>query len=318
MASFSLKVVSLILFSIHFFSIQSFAAESSVSSEPYLEKLRQKHHLKPTMPDWNKPVEKSGLNNEERALHNTPQALETPHLDALREQAKERKSVDANTEKPYIETLKQGHKLKPRYERDVRHGFHFTLGTTSSFNVKSDSNQSNAFESVYNTASKYNPGILVGYEYQFYRSPYVGSFGLHFESGAIWSNGYGRFTTLGASNEDVKFRFMAFPLTVGGVYRFIQPKLVVPFAQIGAMALPIMETRNDGRQSRRSLSRGYSAALGDNLNLDWISRKDAWTTYDTNGILHSYLTFQLQRIQTIASSVQMTYSGLYAGFTFEY
>jgi hypothetical protein len=310
MDSVALRVFSLILF-----SVQLFAAESTVSQEPYLEKLREKHHLKPTMPDWNKPVDSVSSKNEESRL---PPQLTTPHLDALKEEAIEKKASERSTDQSYIETLKKGHKLKPRFEREVRHGFHFAVGTTSSFNVKSDSNQSNAFESVYNTASKYNPGILVGYEYQFYRSPYIGSFGAFFESGAIWSNGYGRFTTLGTSNEDVKFRFMAFPLTVGGVYRFIQPKLIAPFAQMGAMALPIMETRNDGRQSRRSLGRGYSAALGVNLSLDWISRKDAWTTYDTNGILHSYLTFQLQRIQTIASSVQMTYSGLYAGFTFEY
>ena len=112
---------------------------------------------------------------------------------------------------------------------------------------------------------------------------------------------------------------LLFPL----LFRSITSSIIViasaiPFIQLAAVGIPMLETRNDDKPTRRGISRGYSVTGGIAFNLDWIGRKDAWEQYDSNQVLHTYLTFQLEYLRTLSGPVAFNYDGTYVGLTFEF
>jgi len=227
-------------------------------------------------------------------------------------------SKDPNEVQPYIESLKAGRELHPQYNKAVRQAAGFSIVTGNVFNMNSAKSQANGFNSVYSTKEKYQLGFGTFYEYQLIREAAVGAFGPMVSLNALYLKGKGVFTKTGVVSDDTKFTFLSMPFSLGASYRFILPKIIVPFAQLGAAGIPMMESRDDGKPSRRAFSAGVNAVLGASLNLDWIHRKSAWEQYSSNNILHSYLVFQRQQIRSIIGQVSFNYVAYYAGLSFEF
>lgn len=301
--------------------------------EPYLETLRKKHEI-PTKA-W--PPKDLPPSNEQGSGPHRPTPAEIskqpkdvqPYLESLREQGLIEPSRDAVTKppvgskdpgqvQPYLETVKKGVELEPKYRKTVDQAAGFAIVASNKFNLKSDKVEANTFEAIYTPSEKYSPSADLFYERQLYRNHYVGAIGLVAHLNVIWTKGKGIFTRSKAPATDTEFRFMAFPFSVGGSYRFTQLRFVQPFIQLAAAGLPYVETRNDDRPSRKGISRGYHVNGGAAFSLDWISRKDAWNRYDSQGIMHTYLVAQMEWFRTLSGAVDFSYDGTYVGLLFEF
>lgn len=296
---------------------QSDNIKSPNQVQPYIDSLKEKYDLRPTPePPAPAPIQAQPL---KPSLDN-PQDVQ-PFIEELRtkEGLPPPPESKANGEvQPYIESLKHGRELEAVMRPKVHQAFGFSFVASNTFNIKSSKVQANTFEQVYNPNDKYSPSVDVFYEYQLWRNHYTGSLGLVGHLGMIYNKGRGIFTKTGAPSSDTEFKFYSMPVSIGGSYRFVQGRFVVPFIQLMATAIPILETRNDDHPSRKGISRAYNVTGGVALSLDWISRRDAWAQYDAQGILHTYLVGQLEFLRTITGPIAYNYNGTYLGLAFEF
>jgi hypothetical protein len=303
------------------------ATDSVESTEPYLESLRKKEGIKSR--PWNsdspsiaKPAAPVQPSVQPAPTSNDPKEV-SPYLEKLREENSlndQTKIPTPNAEnpQPYIEAVKAGHELEPNFRKRVQWAAGVSLVAANHFQIHSKSAEANSFDAVYNPYNKYNPSFDVFTEYQFLRSRYLGSLGVVAHLNFITMKGNGIFTSQHVASTDTEFLFLAFPVSAGLSYRLVQTRFLVPFVQASGVAIPFMESRNDDKPTRRALSRGLSLVGGVALNLDWISRKNAWDQYDANGVLHSYLVLQVESLKTLSGEVAFNYTGTYGGLMFEF
>lgn len=307
-------------------SASAFGNEAS-EVQPYIEQLKKKHGIEDRVPT---PLEAEIEAPTEvyvappaQEPSNDPQEVQ-PYIESVRQKAGLGSSVGqpANTSaqdmQPYLDELKSGRELKAQYKKTVDSAAGFAVVATNRFDIRSDKAQANAFESVYNPDNKYSPSFDFFYERQLYRSRYFGSIGPVFHATYIHSKGKGIFTNTGTASNDTIFTFHALALTAGASYRLSQLRIVQPFIQGGLTGIPFLERRNDGKPSKRGISRGVSGIAGVALNLDWIGRKNAWDQYDAHGILHTYLVAQVEYVRSISSTIDFNYDGFYGGLMFEF
>lgn len=295
--------------------------------QPYIEKLKREHEIEgiiPTPPEEQSeaPIETEVVTPPKNQESDDPNVVQ-PYL----EQQRLKNGLGPSTDKPqatesnlqpYIEELSEGRELKPAYSKTVDEAAGFSVVTSNKFHLSSDKAQANAFESVYNPSGKYSPSLDIFYERQILRSRYAGSLGPVFHANYIFTKGKGIFTNSNTPSNDTIFKFHALALSAGLSYRLSQLRIVQPYVQGSLVGIPFIETRDDGRASKRGISRGVSGILGVALNLDWIGRKNAWDQYDMHGILHTYVVAQVEYLRSISSTVKFDYDGLYAGLMFEF
>ncbi len=313
------------------------ASPETVSRQPYLDKLLEKDALegdesilklprnrKPlvTEPNEMQPYMESLKRENEKESKDEPRSPDNdpkqPYLDKLlnKDEHKSEKQ-DPNNPEAYIQSLKDGKELQPKKDKKVQNTAQVGLMVAANFDFTGGSKQANSFESVYSTKKKFNPGFDFSYERQVFRDPVIGAFGPHLRVTGLFFKGTGRFTKLGAESE-TKFSFLALPIGAGVGYRAIQPRLIVPFAQAGLMAIPFMETRDDDQSSRKGISSSYHLVAGVQLSLDWIGRKDSWDRYDAYGILHTYLSAQYMIARPLTGAVDFKMELFFVGFGFEF
>jgi hypothetical protein len=296
--------------------------ESDEQLQPYIEKLKKKHNIK------SPPREESLPPAPEQKPAATGEESIQPYLDKLQKQTVDSKQVidtptpeprgESTEVQPYIESLKQGKELKPRIKESVRSVIGIGIVASSKFRIRSDKVQANNFDSVYEPNNKYSPSVDLFYEYHLIRNRYFGGLGLLGRVNAVSIKGKGVFSSTGVQTTDTRFRLTAVPVTLGVGYHATQLKYIMPFVQAGLVGIPLLETRDDQKPSRRSLSRGYSATIGSAFNLDWIARRDAWNQYDNHGILHTSLMVEWHFLRTISGPVDFNYDGLFIGLMFEF
>ncbi len=162
---------------------------------------------------------------------------------------------------PYIESLKAGHKLQPKYSKKARKAAGIALVTSNNFDITSTQTQANSFNNVYKPGEKYAFSVSLFYEHHLVRHPYAGAFGPYAQLNVITLKGKGIFTRFGTHSDDTRFSYYAVPLTLGGAYRYTTQGIVQPFVQIGVAAIPIMESRDDDKPNLRALSAGFATNL---------------------------------------------------------
>lgn len=226
-------------------------------------------------------------------------------------------SQDPNQVQPHIEALKAGKVLQPKVSKKTKNGAGLLANLGTNFNVGSSKQEANNFDKVYTPGDKYAIGFNLFYEYHWLRHPTWGTFGPIGHLSIISLKGKGLFTNLGTKSDDVTYNFYTTPLTVGASYRFTAMRLFVPFVNFGPTAIPMYEKRDDGGNPRRAISAGHTLGFGGSLNLDWISRSSWWDSYDSNGILHSYLIFQRQMLKTETGNVSFNFTSNYLGLMFD-
>lgn len=294
--------------------------------QPYIESLKDKYGIKPKITEApSQPQAEPQPKIEKPPLDLNPQELQ-PYIEHLRSGQElpppESKlpTDDPSRVQPYIQSVKAGRELKPEITKKVESAAGLSIVASNKFNITSTKVQANPFDDVYNPEGdgKYNMGFDLFYERQLFRSRTYGSIGPVFHATIITAKGKGIFTRTGIQSQDTNFHFYAMPISLGASYRLVQTRFVVPFVQIAAMGVPVIETRDDGKPSRKGISSGVNTVAGVALNLDWISRKNAWDQYDYYGVLHTYLVAQLEYIRSIKGPVSFNYNGLYIGLMFEF
>lgn len=295
--------------------------------QPYIEQLKKKHDIEDRIPspqeiqaEEDEPIQ---LPSQMAAPSDNPQEVQ-PYIESVRQKAGLGASDDnpANTSsedmQPYIDELKAGRELKAKYKKTVDSAAGFAVVASNRFDIHSDKAQANAFESVYNPDNKYSPSLDLFYERQLYRSRYFGSIGPVFHATYIHTKGKGIFTNARMGSNDTIFTFHALALSAGASYRLSQLRIVQPFIQGGLTGIPFLERRNDGKPSKRGISRGVNGIAGVAFNLDWIGRKNSWDQYDAHGIIHTYLVAQVEYLRSVSSTIKFNYDGFYGGLMFEF
>ncbi len=313
-------VSALVLFGISLGPV--LAAEPDYSNsdqvQPYIETLKQKYDIKPRplteAPRAAEPKVAPAESIESKPVLSDPSVVQ-PYIERLLRQDGAGRPDGAQ---PYIESIKKNPELEPKFKGTVNMAAGFSFVASNQFKLTSSKVQANSFEAVYSPDSKYAPSADLFVERQLYRNRYVGAFGIVGHLNVITIQGKGVFTKSGASSPDTTFRFMAFPVSIGASYRFLQLRFIDPFISLSAVGVPFIETRNDDHPSRRGMSRGYNVTGGLAFNLDWITRKDAWAQYEDNSVLHTYLMAQLEFLRTISGPVDFAYNGTYIGLMFEF
>lgn len=286
--------------------------------EPYIEEMRAKNALGPReggspgeQPYMDKLMRDTGLQK--------PAAIDgvaEPHLDAIRRNP-DMPPTEDHAGQGHIESIKKGLELKAKFKGPVRNAAGISVATGGDLELSSTSAQANSFSSIYRPEKKYNPTVDVHYEHHFLRDHLWGAFGPIGRVGVVTARGTGRFSRRNEET-DVKFSFLAIPVSGGIVYRAIQPRFFVPFGQLAVVGIPFTESRGDSKASRRGLAFSWSYTLGASVSMDWISRSNAWSRYDEYGILHTYLVFQMQNLRPLAGRVDFRSNTLMAGLNFEF
>ncbi len=225
---------------------------------------------------------------------------------------------DAQHMQPYIESLKAGHELKPKFSKKARNGAGISVMTGNTFSVSSSKNQANCFDCVYHTADKYNLSLKLFYEKQFLRDQGFGSLGPLLTGQMIVVKGKGVFTKNGTTSDDTIMQMTIAPLFAGASYRFIAMRWVVPFVQASYGIVPMYEQRSDNKNPRKAMSTAHNFTLGVAINLDWLHRAAAWNQYMDNEVLHTYLTFERVNVRTHTGTIGFSYDATLAGLTFEF
>lgn len=225
---------------------------------------------------------------------------------------------DPKQMQPYIESLKAGHQLQPKFKKKARNGAGISVMTGNTFSVSSSKNQANCFDCVYKTADKYNLSLKLFYEKQFLRDQGYGSLGPLFTGQMIVLKGKGVFTKYGTSSDDTTMQMNIFPFFAGASYRFIAMRWLVPFVQGSYGIIPFYEQRSDNKNPRKAMSTAHNLTFGVAINLDWLHRAAAWDQYMDNEVLHTYLTFERISVRSHTGTIGFNYDATLAGLTFEF
>ncbi len=290
------------------------AAVGTVSAAPeesYIDKLRAKHGI-PEQSYQGSNAE--FLKKAEASARPAPVEPEVSYTESLRSKAgPSDRQVPGDS---YIQSLREGKTLEAKYRKTVNQAIGVSIPASSNLSVTS-SPASASFDAVYRPSEKYIAGVDLFYETQFLRDPSFGTFGLATRLSVYSVTGKGIFRRTGASSEDVRFRLTAFPIGVGPTYRLNQLKLIAPFIQAGLAGVPMLESRDDGKDTHRAFSWGYYAVSGVALNLDWIYRPDSWAMYSSNGYVHTNLLLRYNYLSAPTRGIRLSYRGFQAGLLFE-
>ena len=294
-------------------------ATTGTATQEHIDKLKAKHGIEETSPS-KEPAEPyiEELSQSHGITRETEGAeAQQPYIDSVL--SKSGGSTHRGEGQPHIEALKNGKELEPKKLGTVHKSIALMVSAGGNIDVQAGSAQANSFESVYRPTKKYNPTVDISYEHHVFRDRVFGAFGPLGKLGIVHARGTGRINRSGAET-DVKFQLLGIPLSAGLSYRAIQPRFVVPFAQVAATAIPFWETRDDAKPLRKGLAYNYTATVGVGFSLDWIGRQNAWDRYDDYGILHTYIVVQHQILRPLfgLGRVDFTSSTTMAGLNFEF
>ena len=182
----------------------------------------------------------------------------------------------------------------------------------------------NNFTDVY--GNNWAPDFSLIVEYKIFHHEDYASFGILGELGAGIFKGSGLFAIQlqkpNGSNFPsaslTKMTFISIPVTLGPKVQLNMSKYFRPYAIVGVTAIGMAENRNDGVGSRRALSKGVTTTGGAAIPMDWLSGGNSWDLYQDFSIKHYYFTVEYTKLTSIASPVDVSYSGVDMGFTFDF
>lgn len=254
-----------------------------------------------------------------------PSLNEAPKGQGYAEEAKSK--LPSKDETGAIQALNEGRSdLHLKRPGSINAGFGVRLATGMSHSFSADAaTQANSFSSIY--GSGWVPDLALIVEYKPFYSETYGSLGFIGSAGAGIFKGNGRFehqllkpdgVTPFSMSSLTKMTFLSVPLMVGAKYQFNLSHIIRPYAIASPTLIGLSEARNDGIGTKRALSKGFTTSVGAAFLLDWINGGNSWNLYQDFGVKHFYLTVEYTKLTTISSPVDVSYSGLNAGFTFDF
>lgn len=276
---------------------------NSENPEPYIDSLKRKH------PERYGPLPESSQNVE-------------PYIES------QKAKLGPGNETSAIEAVQNGTSaLKMKRPGAITGAFGFRVGTIVSHDATASGGaQSASFSSLY--GQNYAPDFSLLGEYQFFHSEKWGSLGAVFTVGLSYFHGFGNYQfqlkqpdgTPFPMTSQTQFQFFAIPVSAGLDYRFNLTNYIRPFAMLSPTGIAFFESRSDNLAggNHHGLSKGFQTAIGTAILADFISRNTAWDLYTDYGIKHAYFTVEYDRLMSVASTVNFTFSGLDVGVLFEF
>jgi hypothetical protein len=270
-----------------------------VSSESYIEKLKKEDSER----FGAKPDSKSWIDERKRLL---PEKETGGAISAFREGRSE---------------------LKPRFVGDIHHAFGVRYGVSMTREISGTPDMVlRPFTDIF--GGNYVPDLGFFYEYQLGHHEQFGSVGIVATATVSYFYGSGKYkfnlqkpwdpaSSFGLS-APTQFQFFSIPVSLGANYRLNILHFLRPFVMAAPGGVIYIESRSDKQSGHRGFSRTLYVVGGVSVLLDWLSRSDAWDSYQSFGFRHSYLTVQYERLTPLGSSVDFAFSGITAGLTFEY
>ncbi|MFL5812510.1 MAG: hypothetical protein ACJ763_02945 [Bdellovibrionia bacterium] len=296
-------------------------ARTAENPDPYIQSIRKK------MLDSGKAVEPAKgtqpyidhLKAENPSLNEAPKSAGFAEEEKSKLPPEERGSA--------IQAYHEGKSdlyLKRPGKIDASVGFKMAASVSHDF-TGNPSFVANQFSDIY--GNKWVPDITLQGEYKPFYSETFGSLGF------IGSAGFGIFKANARFANQIplpsgtgffpltartKLTFLSIPVTLGVKYQFNLSHIIRPYAVAAPTLVGISENRNDGISAKKALSKGLTTTVGAAFLLDWISGGNSWNLYQDFGIKHYYLTVEYTKLTTISSPVDVSYSGLNAGFAFDF
>lgn len=207
----------------------------------------------------------------------------------------------------------------PKSEQKNAVGFRF--GVFNPENLE-NSETGATFADLYETTDA--PIIFLEYEWQWFQTA-VGKFGLKIGSGLFVAEGSGNFKNNyaenGSKNKPLeKFTFVAFPNSVGAVYRaqFYDRQPLVPYVDGGLMGITFAEFRDDKDLPKLGLGTAAFFSAGGALNLgllDSLSLLELDREYGINSI---FLTGEFRQVVQLGGRFNFESSTVTGGVLMEF
>ena len=224
-------------------------------------------------------------------------------------------------------TLEGRSELKEKRKGQVRHAFGLKYGFNlrRDFKLATSSLGGPSFQSLYE--SNYGPQFGFYFERQSFHSEIWGSLGLVGLVDFGYFHGRGQLsqpiqqpgtTQAFALTSSTQFQFFMLPVTLGVNYRFNLLHYIRPFVFVGPTAVGYLETRSDEKSNHYGVSTSWLGSVGVSFLLNPFDRKSAWDLYLTQGVHLFYLTLEYTKLMAIGGNVRFSYSGVFAGLTYEY
>lgn len=277
---------------------------------------------------------KGELESREPPQENTDRQ---PFIESVIESIKETEPLAGPTRQPLTSYTAEEKKkllsqkpigsLQPIVKEDIRQAFGLQIATVERRNVTATEEFSaHDFRDIYPT--QFVPDLALFYHYHPFHSEVFGNVSLVARFGLTFFNGTGLFTSSRLSNpvtgqtfsqvSKTKLRLVSLPAVLGASLRFNLLKYLRPYITAGPAFMLLIETRDDGGDTKRALARSLYTAIGVSLLLDWVSADSRWHSYAEFGIQHTYFIIEYIRYNPLASPIRYESSGVYAGFSFEF
>jgi hypothetical protein len=298
-------------------------ARTSESPDPYIQSLRKKMNLPSEggEPSTSNEPYIDHLKEKNPELNQKSDTEYSDYTEKMRAQLKPSEPGGA------IEAVREGHsELHMKRPGHIRGGVGFKIGSAMNrtFSAGSDL-QANSFTNIYGNSWRPDFNLIV--EYKPFYSETFGSLGFIAMGGVAIYKASGRFavqltepdnTTSFPMSSRTQMTFLSVPATIGAKYQFNLSYIIRPYAIVGPTLVGVEELRNDGYGAKKAVSKGLTTTAGAAILLDWMNADNTWNLYQDFSVKHYYLTVEYTKLTTVSSPVDVSYSGLTAGFQFDF
>lgn len=297
--------------------LQKEPVRTSENPEPYIQSLKQKM-----------PAQELGTGTEpyiDSLKAKNPEKYAAPPSASYTEEKQAVLGADKNSGGA-IQAVADNHsELQLKRPGSINAAFGFKIGTAVNRDFTGSSQYvSQSFQSIY--GSGWAPALTLFVAYMPFYSRAYGSLGITGSIGGGFFKGNGvykvpLYKTSGAafpSQSITRLTFIDVPVSLGVKYQINWGKYFVPFVEVAPTVIGMAENRNDGIGSKKALSKGVTTSAGFGILLDWITRSNTWNVYQDFNVKHYYLTAEYSKLTTFSSPIDVSFSGVDVGVTFEF
>lgn len=174
------------------------------------------------------------------------------------------------------------------------------------------------FEMMYSSGEQ--PVMMFDYEWQPFSG--YGKLGIQAGFGVMMATGHGRFIdpAMGHLTPKEKYTFVAFPLSLGGVYRleWMSRQWLAPYVSAGGTYVAVAEFRDDGKTPSAVGTPGVYGAAGMLFNISAMDRSTAFTLRSEYGIANLWVSLDYRYLNTFNEDLNFTSSIIGAGVVVDY
>lgn len=170
------------------------------------------------------------------------------------------------------------------------------------------------FSSMYSSGSV--PIVMFDYEWQPLRE--FGKLGVVAGFGVMTATGSGHF--IDGSQAQEKYTFVAFPLSIGGIYRleYFNKQWLAPYVSAGGTYVAVAEFRDDGKGPNATGAPGGYGAGGLMFSISAMDRETAFNLSSEYGISNLWISAEYRYLKTFNDAINFSSSIMNVGIAVDY